>query len=51
MVSHFADVPSPTDEMGTSPSVLGLVVFSDADPVATPLGLVHPHGRWIDWEA
>jgi hypothetical protein len=51
VVSQFADVAAPRDDTGPSPSVLGLVVFSDADPDATLLGLVHPHGRWIDWRA
>jgi hypothetical protein len=33
------------------PSVLGLVVFRDGAADARLLGLVHPHGTWIDWRA
>ena len=51
VVSEFADVTAPTDEMGTDASVLGMVVFDGGHEDATLLGFVQPHGRWIDWRA
>jgi hypothetical protein len=51
VVSAFADVSAPTDEMGTDASVLGMVVFEEGHGDATLLAFVQPHGRWIDWRA
>jgi hypothetical protein len=51
VVSRFADVEPPTDHMGTSASILGLVTYDGDDADATLLAFVHPHGTWINWRA
>ena len=51
VVDRFGDVATPSDPQGMTPSVLGLVVFRNGELEATLLGLVHPHGAWIDWRA
>jgi hypothetical protein len=49
VIDAFADVQAPPDPQGMTPSVLGLMTFSDGASDARPLGLVHPHGSWLDW--
>jgi hypothetical protein len=39
----------PPAPAGTTPSVLGVVVFDRSDTHATTLGFAHPHGAWLDW--
>lgn len=39
----------PPAPAGTTPSVLGIVVFDESGTDATTLGLAHPHGAWLDW--
>lgn len=51
VVDMFGDVATPPDPQGMTPSVLGLVAFRDGEHDAHLLGLVHPHGAWIDWRA
>lgn len=51
VVDLMGDVATPLDSQGMEPSVLGLVVFRDREHDARLLGLVHPHGAWIDWRA
>lgn len=48
LMSHVLTAPDP---QGMEPSVFGLVVFRDGEHDARLLGLVHPHGAWIDWRA
>jgi hypothetical protein len=49
VVPYFASVEPPVDPMGTTASVLGLVVFDGAKEDSTLLGFVHAHGLWLDW--
>ena len=51
VVSHFENVTPPVDAMGTTASLLGLVVFDGTEERSTLLGFVHPHGRWLEWRA
>jgi len=51
VVSHFENVTRPVDAMGTTASLLGLVVFDGTEERSTLLGFVHPHGRWLEWRA
>jgi hypothetical protein len=51
VVSYFASVEPPVDAMGTTASVLGLVVFDGSEERSTLLGFAHPHGLWLDWRA
>jgi len=51
VVSYFEDVRAPVDAMGTTASLLGLVVFDGTEQRSTLLGFVHPHGRWLEWRA
>lgn len=49
-----APVPVPPigDGHEMRPSLLGFVTFDhDGEPLGEPLGLVHPHGAWLDWQA
>jgi len=48
VVDAFGDVDAPADE-GNTPSLLGLVVFTDGRRDEELLAFVHPHGSWIDW--
>ena len=51
VVSYFEGVVPPVDAMGTTASLLGLVVFDGTEEHATLLGFVHPHGRSLEWRA
>lgn len=51
VIDLFTGVEVPPDADGLEPSVLGLVGFRDGVADACFLGLVHPHGNWIDWRA
>jgi hypothetical protein len=51
VVPCFASVEPPVDSMGTTASLLGLVVFDGDDERSTLLGFGHPHGRWLEWRA
>ena len=50
-VIDLFDATDPPAHDLTMPSVLGAVVIDQTGATAITLGWVHPHGRWIDWQA
>jgi hypothetical protein len=51
VIDLFSGVDASSDPQGIEASVLGLVVFRAGEEDVQMLGLVHPHGNWIDWRA
>jgi hypothetical protein len=49
VVEAFTSTEPPAGPDGTDPSILGEVLFDRSREEATLLGVVHPHGLWLDW--